>query len=344
MPMIHRFFLFFLIIAQFFWANKASSNSYEFNEFIDVYIDLRAELDEKHSKDSEYIIEIQSRINSIEDLRNQGVPSLDSMALWEILLFETADRLVDDGGGMNQINFLIENSHILKHIERLNFDSSSGNEKDLFYLRLANIYLRYAVLKSSSIYSDIWLVDENGLYAPNKNSEVFHLYRKTMDAVKQTSFKNYLDNEVYFSNFGHVIDIDGNKISRDEFYTQMELYKIPAVILLSHYARLNDRINYENLLEEISFNIQKNDLYKHLTFDELLAAVVLTDLDSALYLYTANEYIEIIEGLKFKWSTKKEFPYRKVDLNQRLFEYICIPMMMKRRLMFSKKSCPRLIN
>ena len=54
------------------------------------------------------------------------------MALWEILLFETADRLVDDGGGMNQINFLIENSHILKHIERLNFDSSSGNEKDLF--------------------------------------------------------------------------------------------------------------------------------------------------------------------------------------------------------------------
>ena len=84
MPMIHRFFLFFLIIAQFFWANKASSNSYEFNEFIDVYIDLRAELDEKHSKDSEYIIEIQSRINSIEDLRNQGVPSLDSMALWEI--------------------------------------------------------------------------------------------------------------------------------------------------------------------------------------------------------------------------------------------------------------------
>ena len=33
-----------------------------------------------------------------------------------------------------------------------------------------------------------------------------------MDAVKQTSFKNYLDNEVYFSNFGHVIDIDGNKI------------------------------------------------------------------------------------------------------------------------------------
>ena len=158
---------------------------------------------------------------------------------------------------MNQINFLIENSHILKHIERLNFDSSSGNEKDLFYLRLANIYLRYAVLKSSSIYSDIWLVDENGLYAPNKNSEVFHLYRKTMDAVKQTSFKNYLDNEVYFSNFGHVIDIDGNKISRDEFYTQMELYKIPAVILLSHYARLNDRINYENLLEEISFNIQK---------------------------------------------------------------------------------------
>ena len=64
----------------------------------------------------------------------------------------------------------------------------------------------------------------------------------------------------------------------------------------------------------------KNDLYKHLTFDELLAAVVLTDLDSALYLYTANEYIEIIEGLKFKWSTKKEFPYRKVDLNQRLFE------------------------
>ena len=53
-------------------------------EFIDVYIDLRAELDEKHSKDSEYIIEIQSRINSIEDLRNQGVPSFDPMALWEI--------------------------------------------------------------------------------------------------------------------------------------------------------------------------------------------------------------------------------------------------------------------
>ena len=318
----YNFILFFLIF-NFISISQSVANEFDFVAFAEVFTEENLKIKKKIEDDESILPNILSNIQNqiIEkvNIQKEDNPDLRSLAQWYILVRETSayqTQIIKD----NHEDFILNSSYFINKFAELNYYKNHTFEADTYNYLFSHLLHYLANIIMNSKESDLWTVDNNGNQVRNVNSKVIAYYSKSIQALEQISYLTLFDNELLFTYDGSILNPSGENISKDDYYKIINLYFTNSAFLLSHYAYLDNKKEHRELLKKIYVKIQNYPDYHYLTKDELFVSIFNGDEAPILYIYSAEEYINILKNLKKYIEKNLEVPIRQVDINTSLFQ------------------------
>ena len=319
--MKYKFCVIFFFIFHVFITSQSNAKDFDFFEFSEVFIEENEKINDSINDIAtdlpKILSNIKNEISQKVNIQKIEEPDMRSLVLWLILLRESAYNNI--GSITNDTSkFLLESSYFLNIYSKMYYNGNDIAENNSYNYLLSNFYYYYAAIVMLSDKSDLWIVDINNNQIRNNNSKVIDYFKKSIEAVEKISYYSFLNDKLTFLDKS-VVNSSGKAISQDDYYDLVNLYFEVALQLLNQYAYLDNKDKHQSLFEKILVTIQNNNDYPYLTTDEIFVSLFFGDIKTMIYIYTPDEYIEILQNLKNINKKNLETPISNFDINAELF-------------------------